>query len=122
MIEWKDIDIQDFGGDSALMQEVDDKIKMTGQKDVKPGDILQSAAGHGIPGVEKLEKEIKDLTGEKEKLQKQIKDLESKEAKAPEEDKDENKVQEIKKLKNDIDTFEAQKQELQTRIKELQAA
>ena len=69
-----------------------------------------------------LEKEIGDLTGEKEKLQKQIKDLESKEAQPPEENKEEKKVEEIKKLKNDIDTFKAQKEELQTRIEELQAA
>ena len=123
MIEWKDIDTQDFGSDSKLMKEVDDKIKMTGQKDVKPGDILQSAAGETKnPEVEKLEKEIGDLTGEKEKLQKQIKDLESKEAQPPEENKEEKKVEEIKKLKNDIDTFKAQKEELQTRIEELQAA
>tara|TARA_B100000519_G_scaffold200642_1_gene214273 strand:- start:20 stop:1399 length:1380 start_codon:yes stop_codon:yes gene_type:complete len=123
MIKWKDIEIMDTGGDSELMKEVEEKIKMTGQKDVKPGDILKAAAGETKnPEVEKLEKEIGDLTGEKEKLQKQIKDLESKEAQPPEENKEEKKVEEIKKLKNDIDTFKAQKEELQTRIEELQAA
>jgi len=122
-IKWKDIEIMEEDGKTPLMREVEEKIKMADQEDTKPGDILKiSSSETKNPEVEKLEKEIGDLTDEKDVLQKQIKDLESKETQAPEEDKEEKKVQEIKKLKNDIDTFKAQKEELQTRIEELQAA
>ena len=122
-IKWKDIDLAKLEEETELDKTVRTKIGMTEQEDTKPGDILKLAAGKTKnPEVEKIEKEIKDLQSQKSAHQEEIKKLKGEETEKKPEEKEDDKVVEIKKLKNDIDTFKAQKSELQTRIKALQAA